>query len=70
MSRLIDLYVIEGGEPLRLTWDVAKALDYSYSREKEALRVRGCGMDMGYHLVHNLSRALFKDGYCLRHRWL
>jgi hypothetical protein len=25
--------------------------------------VRGCGMDMGFELVYNLSRALFPDGF-------
>lgn len=29
------------------------------------IRVRGCGMDMGFHLVYGLSRTLYRDGhYC------
>lgn len=40
----------------------------------QGLRVDGCGMDMGYHVVHNLSRVLYPNakhvGYSLQHRWL
>ncbi len=32
-------------------------------RETDALVVQGCGMDMGFYLVHNLSRRLFPDGF-------
>jgi hypothetical protein len=35
-------------------------------REQDALVVGGCGMDMGFHLVYELSYALYGDGYaCL-----
>lgn len=27
------------------------------------LKVDGCGMDMGFHVVYNLSRMLFRDGH-------
>lgn len=27
------------------------------------LTVGGCGMDMGFHLVYNLSRVLFPSGF-------
>jgi hypothetical protein len=36
----------------------------------DAMRVGGCGMDMGYHLAHSLSYALYDDGYALKHEWL
>lgn len=70
MSRLIDLYIIEDNQPSRLTWSASKALDYPYSRKREALRVVGCGMDMGYHVVYSLSAKVLGDGYALKHRWL
>jgi hypothetical protein len=28
------------------------------------IKVDGCGMDMGFHLVYSLGRALFPDGFC------
>ena len=35
-------------------------------RTQDALVVGGCGMDMGFHLVYELSRALYRDGFpCL-----
>lgn len=65
MSRRIDLYIIQPyrrsrgwprvrHEPRYITSLVAKALGYRLHREG-GLIVGGCGMDMGFHLVHNLS---------------
>ncbi|HWA08325.1 MAG TPA: hypothetical protein VG838_02545 [Opitutaceae bacterium] len=70
MSRTLDLYVVLHHEIVRITWSVAKALEWTYDRRKEALRINGCGMDMGYHTVHCLSRVILGDGYALKHRWL
>jgi len=70
MSRTMDLYVVANGEILRLTWSIAKVLDWTYDRRKEALRVEGCGMDMGCHTVYTLSEVIFGDGYALKQRWL
>lgn len=62
MSRVLDVYVMVDNEPLRLTWSVAKVLDWTYDRKHEGVKVNGCGLDVGYHLVYSLSRVLFKDG--------
>lgn len=82
MSRLIDLYCIRDNKPQRITYLAAKALGWRYDINKEALRVTGCGMDMGFHTVYALSSALFradgfKDvetgedaGYSLKHEWM
>jgi hypothetical protein len=35
-----------------------------------ALKVGGCGMDMGFHTVYTLSQMLFGDGYALKQEWL
>jgi hypothetical protein len=59
MSRDIDVYVIEDGEPRRITWTVAKAADLTYNRKAEAIKIGGCGMDMGFAIVYNLSRSLY-----------
>jgi len=72
MQRAIDLYIIRDNMPLRLTWLVAVVLDMTYSRKREGLVVNGCGMDMGWHVVYELSYALFgtaRDGQ-LRHEWI
>jgi len=58
-------------------------LDYPRDRKRDGLRVGGCGMDMGFHLVYTLSSVLFRDlkddpkdgnkrggGYALCQEWL
>ena len=70
MSRMIDLYYVADGEILRVTWSAAKVLELTYDRNKEALRVEGCGMDMGFHVVNALSRMVHQDSQALKHRWL
>jgi len=70
MSRLLDVYCIKDNQPFRLTWSTATALEATYDRRKGALRVNGCGSDMGFSTVYQLSHALFGDGYALQHRWL
>jgi len=79
MMRVIDTYIIRDNQPLRLSWKIAKAIDHTYDRKHEGIKVTGCGMDMGYHIVHNLSSMLFcnpdgsysHDGaYALNHRWM
>ncbi len=46
---------------------VGRALDLRHwkqnGREQDALVVGGCGMDMGFHIVYNLGRVLFPDGF-------
>ena len=34
-----------------------------WPRHNDAVRVSGVGMDMGFHLVYSLSRALFPAGF-------
>ena len=36
----------------------------------DGVKVRGCGMDMGFHLVYELSQRLYGDGYALKQRWI
>jgi hypothetical protein len=49
----------------------ATVLGYSQVKKgNNALKVGGCGMDMGFHLVYSLAQNLFGDGYALNHEWL
>lgn len=70
MKRVIDLYAVNGGELIRITWNAAAAIDASYDRKKEGLVMNGCGMDMGFAAVYDLSHALFGNGYAIHHRWI
>ena len=62
MSRVIDCYIIEDNTPHWLSYRVAKALGATFSDKPEGIKVGGCGMDMGFHLVNSLSAALFPGG--------
>ena len=76
MSRDISLIYIKNGEPYHINYSAAKASgERLVSRNgSDAIRVNGCGMDMGFHIVYGLSSVLFKGeeraGYKLSHRWL
>ena len=76
MSRDISLLYVKGKEIYHLNYSVARALgDRLVSRNgSDAIRVNGCGMDMGFHLVYNLSSVLFhgqdRAGYKIAQRWL
>jgi len=70
MSRDIDVYAFscDGGEaqPHWLSHLVAKATGFAFTDRRDCLRVPGCGMDMGFHVVSSLSRVLYPDGFgCL-----
>ncbi len=67
MSRHIDVYrfVVEDGR-VRKYWlspRVAAICGYTFDEKKECIRISGCGMDMGHHIVYSLSRRLFPDGF-------
>ena len=70
MLRVIRVIQINGNEPFYISYRAAQALGWPYDEDKEGIRVSGCGMDMGFHTVYELSGALFKDGYALNQRWL
>lgn len=65
MSRRIDIYKIEDGEPIYLTASVADLLGLRCKTHDNGLTVGGCGMDMGFHVVYELSFALYhKNFWC------
>ena len=76
MSRAMSFFVIDDnsmGEAVlfNITQLVADALKMRSVRDKHddlVVRVYGCGMDMAWHMVSNLSSALFNDDYALRSR--
>lgn len=59
MSRDIRVVILRDGEALHPNHSVAKALGYSRASHGDGMRVGGCGMDMGFHIVHSLGYALF-----------
>jgi hypothetical protein len=69
-SRFIDLYVVKQNEPIRLTWSASVMLEWTYSRQREALRINGCGTDVGFQAVHTLGEIVLGNGNALTQRWL
>jgi len=53
-------------------YSISKVLGWTLKTKNgsDTIRVGGCGMDMGFHLVYSLSSALYGDGYALNHHWL
>jgi hypothetical protein len=76
MSRDISLAIGEGNDITDITYYASHALGDKLIESKghRAIRVSGCGMDMGFHLVYNLSSVLFngqeRAGYVLKQGWL
>lgn len=78
MSRDISLIYATSAGLTNITYSAALALEWPLSDKSgnRAVRVSGCGMDMGFHLVYTLSRVLYRDilegdaGYHLTQQWL
>jgi len=69
MSRSISCYVIRDNDPQNVSAWVAYAIGATVDRDRLAVKVSGCGMDMGFHVVYNAARALFPDGHgCIGER--
>lgn len=66
MTRHISLFVARGDEIVNITWRAGKVLGLKRSPKTGGLIVSGCGMDMGFLTVYNLSSALYPSGFkCL-----
>lgn len=84
MSRSISLVINTKDGIQSLDYWIAQAKGEPTDQKNGGLKVSGCGMDMGFHLVYNLGRILWPDGvkkgrgaqpdkdggYALNHQWL
>ena len=54
------------------SYTIAGLLNRSYSEKNghNAVVCHGCGMDMGFDLVYNLSSVLYGDGYQIKQEWI
>ena len=64
MMRHISVRQIKKDYPL--DWKEGKNRFGGYN----GIKVGGCGMDMGFHLVYTLSKVLYDDGYAIKQSWL
>jgi hypothetical protein len=75
MSRTMKVVTYDDGRVLDITWWVSLVSSVGTLTEKNGqrvVRVGGCGMDMGFHLVHSLGIALYglEGGYKISQEWL
>jgi hypothetical protein len=76
MTRAISLKVIKDGQLYDITYAVSRALGEKCADANghNVIKVQGVGMDMGFHLVYNLSSVLFagqeRAGYELKQHWI
>lgn len=56
-------------EPIFPEYKVAQLLGLGLDKN-QGIKIQGCGMDMGFHLVYTLASILYDDGNALKHRWL
>jgi hypothetical protein len=68
MSRRISLVIARDSEVTDITWDAARVMGDPIKQggkyvQAAGLVVGGCGMDMGFHVVYNLGRYLWPDGF-------
>jgi hypothetical protein len=62
MFRLISCFSISKNEPICLDWYIAKTGLYTRDKQREGLRVSGCGMDMGFSVVYNVGSMCYPNG--------
>jgi hypothetical protein len=81
MSRDISLFYVKDNKIINITYYAGIAIGWRIVERNgsRAIRVGGCGMDMGFHLVYTLARTIYKStennhgadvGYWLEQRWL
>jgi len=76
MTRNISLIVFKKDKETEYTlhpnYTASKLLGWKLTSKfgHDAIRVSGCGMDMGFHLVYTLGQILYGDGYKLKQEWI
>ena len=63
MNRSIACYVTTPDGIYNISHLVARAVEMPFDRDRGAVKIGGCGMDMGFAIVYELSYAMFKDGF-------
>lgn len=76
MSRDMKVLTVSNGQIIDVTWYVGR-LEVGTIKERNGqrvIRVGGCGMDMGFHVVYTVSAILYgyedRGAYTIRHEWI
>ena len=78
MNRIIDAFYVQNNRPIRIHFTTSKIFwkRHNKSDDKAGYKMKGCGMDMGFHLVNSLSYLVSRyknnqsDGYYFDHEWV
>lgn len=62
MSRSISVAIVHKGELVKLDSWIAQAKGEHIDQKHGGLKVSGCGMDLGFHLVYELGRMVWPNG--------
>lgn len=62
MMRHISFFTVRDGGIRYLDHYIAELCGYKYASDGRGVKIRGCGMDMGWHVVYNLGAILWPDG--------
>jgi hypothetical protein len=68
MQREISVKMIDADRIIHLDYLVSTALGLKQGKHN-GIVVRGCGMDMGFHIVYNILRAVTPSKQ-FRHEWI
>ncbi len=74
MFRVVDAVVFRKGQPINIRgfmndaqWGKLTGW-YKYDLNREGFKMGGCGMDMGFKLVYDISTVLFPHGFTVSDR--
>lgn len=82
MMRHIEMFYMVKNEPYYIRFLTEEFFNYHINRKTDAYHVGGCGMDMGFAIVHSLSYLVsnFKfpdkdqkkhmNGYYFKQKWI
>lgn len=63
MMRRISAFVVKDNKIEDLDWLIAQTGLFKRHSKEEGLIIGGCGMDMHFHLVYELGRILYPQGF-------
>ncbi len=70
LTRSIGFYIVDNNKNiLNINYYISVIVGYKFNKAHDGLVVKGCGMDMGFHVVHTLLRELGISEK-ITHRWI
>ena len=67
MTRWLDVFVADGNTIRNITGHVCDAAGFTYCTRRHALKIGGCGTDVGFQAVYILGCSLWPAGTPVAH---